>query len=64
MSELWSQIDDYVSQCQMPDEFISKTSTILCNDCLKQSKTNFHFMYHKCQSCFSWNTTVLNVNDH
>lgn len=32
---------------------------ILCNDCGRQGEAPFHFVYHKCSSCRSYNTRLL-----
>jgi len=61
MTYLWTQIENYMSNCEMPDEYDNMESSILCNDCLKKSKTKFHFSYHKCIDCNSWNTSVLDT---
>lgn len=53
------QIDQYLSQNQMPEEYANHVAEILCNDCLIKSMTKFHFMYHKCPVCATFNTRVL-----
>ena len=60
MVHLWSRIEDYVNNTEMPDEFKDKKNNILCNDCGEKTVTKFHFMYHKCLKCNSWNTSVIN----
>ena len=32
---------------------------ILCNDCERKGQAPFHFVYHKCPHCASYNTRVL-----
>lgn len=32
---------------------------ILCNDCDKKSASRFHWLYHKCRFCGSYNTRVI-----
>src|SRR5947209_5163579 len=32
---------------------------ILCNDCEKKGPAPFHWLYHKCSSCGSYNTRLL-----
>ena len=61
MQGLWNQIEHYVENSQMPEEFNNMYSNILCNDCLEKSVSKFHFMYHKCQHCNSWNTNVIDT---
>jgi uncharacterized CHY-type Zn-finger protein len=36
-------------------------SNIHCNDCNKKCDVKYHYNYHKCISCKSYNTSVLNV---
>lgn len=61
MTYLWEQIEKYVEECNMPEEFENMESKILCNDCLRKTTTKYHFSYHKCSECSSWNTTVLDT---
>lgn len=32
---------------------------LLCNDCEERSSAPFHFVYHKCGHCASYNTRIL-----
>jgi len=32
---------------------------VLCNDCGRKGETNFHFVYHKCPHCPSYNTRLM-----
>ena len=59
MTNNWNRIEAYMSSTQMPEQYRDQTSNILCNDCEKKNTVPFHFMYHKCLDCNSWNTTVL-----
>lgn len=43
----------------MPPEYENFWSIVLCNDCEQKSRTKYHFLYHKCQSCHSYNTKIL-----
>ena len=58
MDSYWEQIENYVSQTTMPDEYKDVKAEIYCNDCEEKSVTNFHFAYHKCGNCGSWNTNI------
>ncbi|CDH48524.1 chy and ring finger domain [Lichtheimia corymbifera JMRC:FSU:9682] len=62
MSAYFKLIDEEMRQQPMPEEYKSYVSTIFCNDCQSRS-TNvpFHFFYHKCTHCASYNTTVLST---
>lgn len=31
---------------------------VMCNDCGKHSEAPFHFVYHKCAHCASYNTRL------
>lgn len=59
MTYVWRQLDDYVSNTEMPEEYSNMYSNILCNDCLEKSEVKYHFVYNKCLHCSGWNTTVL-----
>ena len=43
----------------LPPQLKDKINDIFCNDCEKKSKARFHYIYHKCEHCSSFNTTVL-----
>lgn len=32
---------------------------VLCNDCGKKGQAEFHFVYHKCPHCASYNTKLV-----
>lgn len=34
-------------------------SWVLCNDCEQKSFAKYHFLYHKCAHCGSYNTRTL-----
>tara|TARA_B100000029_G_C17339985_1_gene874922 strand:- start:278 stop:793 length:516 start_codon:yes stop_codon:yes gene_type:complete len=55
---LWNNIENYVNATEMPEEYKDKISGIICNDCQAMSRVPFHFMYHKCPKCNSWNTDL------
>lgn len=44
---------------KMPAELRGRTQRIHCNDCAAQSCVPYHFVYHKCNACSSYNTRVL-----
>ena len=44
---------------RMPEELAAKTQMVSCNDCGARSTVPYHFVYHKCLSCSSYNTRVL-----
>ena len=57
MSEQWEKIDNYLLLNPIPDEYKKKVN-IVCYDCKKHSKSDFHFDYIKCLECNSYNTTI------
>ena len=48
----------------MPEEFKNVKVIICCNDCDKESETNFHFIGHECKYCNSWNTWKKSTINH
>jgi len=62
MSQHWQQVDNMLSTHTMPDEFSNWTSNIYCNDCNEKSTTSYHFTYHKCGNCGSYNTVIEDIN--
>ena len=59
MTALWQQIESYVNESEMPEEYQDMFSEVYCNDCEMRTITDFHFVYHKCKNCNSWNTNIL-----
>lgn len=58
LSGHYKEIDSYVNNLQIPDEYKDHKTEILCNDCLKKSIVDFKFIYHKCSYCSSYNTSI------
>ncbi len=50
-------IENEINNTPMPDEYNYEVE-ILCNDCNKTSKTQFHIIGHKCSFCSSYNTVL------
>ena len=42
----------------MPEEDKRRTSRIICNDCGDHSTVPFHYVYHQCPGCKSFNTKL------
>lgn len=59
MKLYFRQLDDLLERQPMPPEYAKVRSQILCNDCEEKSITKFHFVYHKCRPCGSYNTKVI-----
>lgn len=63
MTEYFKRIDAMLAQHKMPAEYENWASYILCNDCEKKSEAKYHFLYHKCGPCGSYNTKVLKTGE-
>ena len=61
MTNQWNQLDIMLENQEMPDEYVNWKSNIHCNDCENKSNTKYHFFYHKCKECNSYNTVVENI---
>ena len=61
MSAHWRQIDAHLATETLPEQFQHWKTNIVCNDCHAKSQTNYHFVYHKCLPCGSYNTTIDEV---
>ncbi|KAM5570638.1 hypothetical protein ABKV19_011336 [Rosa sericea] len=59
MQMLFRMYDAYLAGEKLPDEYSGRTQAILCNDCEKKGTAPFHWLYHKCSSCGSYNTRLL-----
>jgi len=54
-----ARIDQHLEQHRMPEEYKHIMASVLCNDCLKNTTLQWHFQYHKCSHCGSYNTDVV-----
>ncbi|KAI7902171.1 zinc-ribbon-domain-containing protein [Cokeromyces recurvatus] len=63
MSEYFNRLDKDLERQPMPAEYEKYISHIFCNDCEKKSAAKYHFFYHKCKHCSSFNTTVLRTEN-
>jgi zinc finger-like protein len=59
LTEYNALLDDYIAQNPMPEEYAFLFSLVACADCEKRSVIPFHFVYHKCGCCGSYNTKVI-----
>ncbi|CAJ1944002.1 unnamed protein product [Sphenostylis stenocarpa] len=59
MQVYFRMLDALLAEERISDEISGQTQVILCNDCEKKGATPFHWLYHKCPSCGSYNTRVL-----
>ncbi|KAJ2317068.1 hypothetical protein GGI00_006856 [Coemansia sp. RSA 2681] len=58
---IFDSIECYMRFSVMPPEYRDKLSLVFCNDCHRRSVTKYHFLYHKCQECCSYNTAMLST---
>ncbi|KAJ2745826.1 hypothetical protein GGI20_001881 [Coemansia sp. BCRC 34301] len=58
---IFDSIECYMRSSAMPPEYQGRLSTVFCNDCHRRSVTKYHFLYHKCQECNSYNTVILST---
>lgn len=64
MTAHFASLDLWVQASPMPPEFAAWRARILCNDCGEESgEVPYHFLYHKCPACGSYNTRVLQAGD-
>eukprot|EP00951_Prasinocladus_malaysianus_P028467 scaffold259410_cov46-Prasinocladus_malaysianus.AAC.1 len=59
MRVYFQMLDALVASEALPPEYASRTQRILCNDCTRHGEARFHFVYHACSHCGSYNTRVL-----
>ncbi|KAF5186084.1 Zinc finger protein brutus-like [Thalictrum thalictroides] len=59
MQVYFRMLDALLSEEKTPEEYHGQTQVILCNDCEKRGVAPFHWLYHKCSSCASYNTRLL-----
>ncbi|XP_022768172.1 zinc finger protein BRUTUS-like At1g74770 [Durio zibethinus] len=59
MQVYFKMLDALLVEEKIPDEYHGRTQVILCNDCEKRGTAPFHWLYHKCSNCGSYNTRLL-----
>nr|XP_043627558.1 zinc finger protein BRUTUS [Erigeron canadensis] len=62
MSVYFGMLDALMASEQLPEEYRDRCQDILCNDCDKKGSAAFHWLYHKCGACGSYNTRVIKVD--
>ncbi|KAJ3670660.1 hypothetical protein LUZ60_008086 [Juncus effusus] len=62
MTVYFGMLDALLASEQLPEEYINKCQDILCNDCDKKGRSRFHWLYHKCGFCGSYNTRVIKTD--
>ncbi|GFP97673.1 uncharacterized ring finger protein c2f3.16 [Phtheirospermum japonicum] len=59
MQVYFGMLDALLAEEKIPEEYADQTQVILCNDCEKRGSASFHWLYHKCPNCGSYNTRLL-----
>ncbi|XP_057812774.2 zinc finger protein BRUTUS isoform X2 [Cryptomeria japonica] len=59
MTVYFGMLDALLAAETLPEEYQGRTQDILCNDCEKKQKAPFHWLYHKCSTCGSYNTRAI-----
>ncbi|KAL1207854.1 Zinc finger protein BRUTUS-like [Cardamine amara subsp. amara] len=59
MQVYFRMLDALLAEQKMPDEYSNQTQVILCNDCGRKGNAPYHWLYHKCSSCASYNTRLF-----
>ncbi|KAH6815017.1 zinc finger protein-like protein [Perilla frutescens var. frutescens] len=62
MSVYFGMLDALMASEVLPEEYRDGCQDILCNDCDRKGSAPFHWLYHKCGSCGSYNTRVIKVD--
>uniref|UniRef100_A0A7N0RBR3 Zinc finger protein n=1 Tax=Kalanchoe fedtschenkoi TaxID=63787 RepID=A0A7N0RBR3_KALFE len=59
MAVYFGMLDALLAAEELPEEYRNHYQDILCNDCGSKGSARFHWLYHKCGSCASYNTRVI-----
>ncbi|KAL3501745.1 hypothetical protein ACH5RR_036194 [Cinchona calisaya] len=62
MSVYFGMLDALMASEVLPEEYRNRCQDILCHDCDKKGSAPFHWLYHKCSFCGSYNTRVIKVD--
>ncbi|KAJ7943135.1 putative Zinc finger protein [Quillaja saponaria] len=62
MTVYFGMLDALLASEELPEEYRDRCQDVLCNDCGKKGIASFHWMYHKCRFCGSYNTRVIKVD--
>lgn len=61
MAVYFGMLDALLASEELPEEYRDRCQDILCNDCGKKGTAPFHWLYHKCGFCGSYNARVIRV---
>ncbi|PKU61987.1 zinc finger protein BRUTUS-like [Dendrobium catenatum] len=64
MAVYFGMLDALLAAEELPEEYRDKCQDILCNDCDKKGTSRFHWLYHKCNFCGSYNTRVIKTETY
>lgn len=59
MAVYFGMLDALLAAEELPEEYRDRCQDILCNDCDEKGTARFHWLYHKCGYCGSYNTRVI-----
>ncbi|KAL3009543.1 hypothetical protein AAZX31_07G089500 [Glycine max] len=59
MAVYFGMLDALLAAEELPEEYRDRYQDILCHDCDRKGTSRFHWLYHKCGSCGSYNTRVI-----
>ena len=62
MAVYFGMLDALLASEALPEEYRDRCQDVLCNDCGKKGTSPFHWLYHKCRFCGSYNTRVIKVD--
>ena len=64
MDAAWRRLDAEIAVTPMPQDYANWRVDILCNDCNKPSKVQFHILGLKCSHCRSYNTRRIRLEQN
>ncbi|XP_057485811.1 zinc finger protein BRUTUS-like [Actinidia eriantha] len=59
MAVYFGMLDALLASEELPEEYRDHSQDILCNDCERKGVARFHWLYHKCGFCGSYNTRAI-----
>ena len=64
MTPVWQHLDAEIAVTPMPQDYANWRVDILCNDCNKPSRVQFHILGLKCSHCRSYNTRRIRLEQN
>ncbi|XP_065860744.1 zinc finger protein BRUTUS isoform X2 [Euphorbia lathyris] len=61
MAVYFGMLDALLAAEELPEEYRERCQDILCNDCDRKGTARFHWLYHRCGFCGSYNTRVIKI---